>query len=283
MLQQLNGLITKITTIVLYPFALLGEFWEILFLSILASLVVLVAYKLISSPRLIKQTTNQIKSSILAIRLYKDFSKVILTSFAKSLYYTGKYFVLNLFPIFVIILVLFPLFVQMDIRYGMRPFEVGEAFLVKAEFKGNVFDREIKLLENPSYKAIMNPVYINAFTDEEQTKPMREVNWKLEVTKGESTALAIEVNGVTYKKTLQIGSFKGPLSNKKFSRSSWAHFLYPAEDLFKSDREITSITIKYPGRNVNFLGLKAHWLIYNIILVLILVLAFRKKFGVEFY
>ena len=96
MIQQLNTLISKLFTILLYPFGLLGEFWEILFLSILSSLVVLVAYKLVSSPRMITQTTNQIKSSILAIRLYKDFSSVIITSFLKSLYYTGKYFILNL-------------------------------------------------------------------------------------------------------------------------------------------------------------------------------------------
>ena len=208
---------------------------------------------------------------------------VIITSFLKSLYYTGKYFILNLMPIFIIVLVLFPLFVQMDIRYGMRPFELGEEFLVKVEFSHNVFDREIKLLENPSFTAKMKPVFINAFKDEEQTQPMREVNWKLQITKEEETALAIEVDQVIYKKNLKIVPFKGPLSNKKFNKSSMAHFLYPVEPLFKSTREVKSIAIRYPARSVSFLGFKAHWLVFNIILVLIFVLAFRKTFGIEFY
>ena len=51
----------------------------------------LVVYRAVSSPAKVRETKNQIKAHILAIRLYRDFWRTIVSSFFKSLYYTGKY------------------------------------------------------------------------------------------------------------------------------------------------------------------------------------------------
>jgi hypothetical protein len=282
MIHSVNYLITKLFDIILYPFNFLPDFWGVLFLSILVSLVVLVVYKYVSSPAKIKETKNRIKSSILAIRLYKDFWRVIGASFLKSLAYTGKYFFLNFGPILLIIPILFPVLAQMDARYGMRPFEKGETFALMARFNQNPKQLKVTLLENKGAKPTMNPVFINAFKDEERTLPIREVNWKLTATADGATDLEIEVDGQVLTKSLVVGPHRGALSNKKFRTSNLAHFLYPAEERFDSAVYVDEVSIRYPGKNVTVFGLPIHWLLLHLVLVVFMVLGLRKRFGVEF-
>jgi hypothetical protein len=170
----------------------------------------------------------------------------------------------------------------MDVRYGMRPFRVGEEIIIKAAFNRDPNSMAVGLLDSKHLKPKMNPVFINAFKDEEKKKPMMEVDWKVEAVETGVTAIRIKVNDKTFGKTLVIGKYKRALSNKKFAASTAEHFIYPVEDLFTGQGELKYVYINYPGKSVSFLGLKTHWLVYYLVLTLIIVLALRKKFGVEF-
>jgi hypothetical protein len=237
------------------------------------SFVVLYIYKWVSSPKAIKATKDQIKAHILAIRIYKDLWKVIVSSFFKSLYYTFKYFVLNFGPVLLILPVLFPAFVQMDIRYGMQPFKVGDELAVKAKLNPGLDGKEISLVEDGHYKAAMKPVFIKA---------LDEVNWKLEVLKPGASAIKIKVGDTVYEKRLLIGESLAAVSNRKLKQSRADHFIYPAEKLLPEKGEVEHIYISYPGREITFAGITMHWLVLNLILVVIVVLALKNRFGVEF-
>ena len=273
MLHTINYFITRLFDVILYPFTFVNDFWGILFLSAVSSLVVLVVYKYLSSPEKIKDSKDKIKANILAIRLYRDFWKVILTSFGKSVLYTLKYFSLNLLPLLVVLPVLAPIFAQMDVRYGMRPFTTDEVAVVKAYFNEDVENLGIKLVESDSFKPLMKPVFIKA---------EKQVNWKVAVQAQEAVDLEIQVGDSTYKKALAAGNYKGAISNKKYSGSKIDHFMYPAEPLFNSGKELNAVYIAHPGKTVNFLGTRIHWLWHYLVWVLVMVLGLRKKFGVEF-
>jgi hypothetical protein len=273
MAQKINFFLTRGCDLLLAPFAKLPPIWGILFLSVLTSLFVLVVYRWISSPRKVKETKNQIKANILAIRLYRDFWRTIVASFFKSVYYTGKYFVLNLAPLLLVLPLLFLLFVQMDVRYGMRPFRPGESIQVKARFSGDIGAVDARIEPNPHFRAAMNPVYVTM---------LREVDWKLKVGSSGDTAIAITVDGVTIGKNLVIGDHLPALSNKKMAASSLEHFIYPVEGLLQGPAPLRSVSIKYPARSISFLGLKTHWLVYYLALTMIIALALKNKFGVEF-
>jgi hypothetical protein len=246
------------------------------------SFVVLWIYKWVSSPRLIRAAKDQIKANILAIRIYKDSGKVIGLSFLKSLFYIFKYFGLNLMPILIIIPILFPAFVQMDVRYGMRPFEVGEEIVIKAVLSQNPFDLDIKLQESDNYKPKMNPVFINAYKDADRKKPIKEANWKMEATREGITKIKIKAQDKVYEKVLIIGKSRRALSNKKMKASHLEHFIYPAEGLLDGSNELKYIYIRYPGREISFAGIATHWLVWNLLLVVIVVLALKNRFGIEF-
>jgi len=273
MAQKVNYFLTRGCDLLLSPFAKLPPFWGIFFLSLITSLFVLVVYRAVSSPRKVKDTKNQIKANILAIRLYRDFWKTIVSSFFKSLFYTGKYFALNLGPLLLVLPLMFLLFVQMDIRYGMRPFRPGESILVKAQFAGAIGDADAAIVASPQYRTAMNPVTIGS---------LREVDWKLTADEVGRGAITVTVDGVAITKDLVVGYGLPALSNRKMAVSSLAHFIYPAEKLLSPAAPLRAISIQYPARLIPFLGLKAHWLVWYLALTMIIALALKNKFGVEF-
>jgi hypothetical protein len=273
MAQKFNYFLTRACDLLLAPLAKLPPFWGILFLSLLTSLFVLVVYRAVSSPRKVKDTKNLIKAHILAIRLYRDSWRVIVVSFFKSLAYTAKYFALNLFPLLLVLPLMFLLFVQMDIRYGMRPFRVGEDITVKAGFTRDVGPLAVELQADPHVEVRMNPVFINA---------LREVNWKLRAARNGAVAIALRIDGATVHKNLVIGQGLLALSNRKMSDSGWEHFIYPAERLLEPAPALAAVSLRYPPRAIGFLGLRGHWLYYYLALTMIIALALKNKFGVEF-
>ncbi len=273
MAQKFNYFLTRGCDLLLLPFAKLPPFWGILFLSLVTSLFVLMVYRAISSPSRVKETKNQIKANILAIRLYRDFWQTIVSSFFKSLFYTGKYFVLNLFPLLVVLPLMFLLFVQMDIRYGMRPFRPGESITVKASFTGAIGTAEAVIAPNAGYRTAMNPVYVDA---------LHEVDWKLQALQKGKADIVITVDGVTFRKNLLIGGGLPALSNKKMAASSLEHFIYPVEKLLAPSTPLRSISIQYPARGISFLGFETHWLVWYLVLTMIIALALKNRFGVEF-
>jgi len=282
MAQKFNYLVTRGCDLLLLPFAKLPPFLGILFLSVLTSLFVLVVYRWISSPHKVKETKNQIKANILAIRLYRDFWKTIVGSFFKSMYYTGKYFVLNLMPLLLVLPLMFLLFVQMDIRYGLRPFRPGENITVKACLAGGSAGVNAEIEPSAGFEKTMNPVHIDA---------LGEIDWKLKAGASGATSIAITIDGTTVNKSLVIDpksggrrSFAGlpALSNKKLVASSLEHFIYPAEKLLEPRTALKSVSIQYPGRSISLLGLRAHWLVWYLILTFAIALALKNRFGVEF-
>jgi hypothetical protein len=273
MAQKINYFLTRALDLLLAPLAKVSPFWGIFFLSLLTSLFVLVVYRAVSSPKKVRDTKNRIKAHILAIRLYRDFWKTIVASFFKSLYYTGKYFVLNLGPLLLVLPLMFLLFVQMDIRYGMRPFQVREDIVVKARFSGDINNLAPELMPGAIFRPAMNPVFVPA---------LREVDWKLKATSDGSGAIAIRIGGATVGKNLVIGGGLSALSNRKMAASSLAHFIYPAEKLLEPQTPLKSISIEYPARSISFLGFRTHWLVWYLVLTMIIALALKNKFGVEF-
>jgi hypothetical protein len=111
---------------------------------------------------------------------------------------------------------------------------------------------------------------------------LREIDWKLKAGANGSTAIAVRIDGATVSKNLVIGNNLPALSNKNMAVSSLAHFIYPVEKLLEPGTPIRSISIQYPARSISFLGFRTHWLVYYLILTMVIALALKNKFGVEF-
>lgn len=263
--------------LLLLPFASLPPGWGLLWLSLLSALLVLLGYRLLSSPARIRAAKESIKADILAIRLYRDFWRVVGGSFLASLAHTGRYFALNLLPLLLMLPLLVPLFVQMDVRFGMRPYRPGETVVVKAAFDRDIAGLQIDLRHGPRLEAAMNPVFIPA---------LNEVNWKLRVRAGGDAPLSVVVGDREWEKSLRTGPPRGLPALSNCRLRSDAPFLdrlgYPAEPPLPGDAPLHRISIRYPADEVSCFGLRGHWLLWYILLVLVFALALKKPFGVEF-
>lgn len=281
MIYKINHLFTKLFDSLLSPFKNVNDFWPVLILSVILSFIILFLLKYISFPKKIVEAKEKIKANIFAIRIYKDFWKVILLSFLKSLFYTLKYFLFNLAPFLIIIPLLTPVFTQMESRYGTRPFNPGDTVVFKSDFKRSIKNAEIVLAENTHFKRQMNPVFMDYY-DKDKKKRVHQINWKIKIDKEGLTTIDVNAFGEKYSKRLVIGDYKLSLSDVKYDVSGWGHFLYPSETLFGESAAIKSLSINYPGKLIDFLGIRMHWLIWNLIIVVILILVFKDRFGVEF-
>ncbi len=281
MIYSINHFFTKVFDVILSPIRNVNDFWPILFLSILMSFFILFLLKYISFPKKIKNEKEKIKANIFAIRIYKDFWKVILSSFFKSLFHTLKYFMFNLAPFLIIIPLLTPIFTQMESRYGVRPFKPSEVVVVKADFKKNIKDAEIYLMKNEHFNPVMPPVFMDYYSKIKGVR-IHQIDWKIKIIKNGVSTIDIIAFGKQFSKRIVIGDHKISLSDTKYDISGWGHILYPSESLFGENSDIRSVSISYPGKLITFMGIKMHWIIWNLIIMVILILVFKDRFGVEF-
>ncbi len=272
MFYKISYIFTKLYEILTLPVGFLSPFVVVLYWSILSSFVILIFYKLISSPSSIRKAKDQIKANIFAIRIYSDLPGVFFKSFFGSLYWTFRYFLLNLIPVAFLIIILLPLFVQLELRYGVEPLKSGDEFIMKIKFKESNESElpKVKLLNDKSFKEIVR-VFIPA---------LNEYDFKFKVLKN-SSKISLEVNGEKVEKTIVIGK-KGKLFSPKKLRADNPETLFYPEDKPLHSSLIEELSIITREGEINFLGIKLHWLIYYLILTVIIVLALKDKFGVEF-
>jgi hypothetical protein len=155
----------------------------------------------------------------------------------------------------------------------MRPFRPKETFVLKAKFLTDIDDINAVVKASANYRSVMNPVYIQA---------LREIDWKLQAEEPGDAELEIFLNDCRVRKTLFVGDAVRALSNQKMAASSVTNFIYPAEALLAPYAGLQSVSLSYPSRKINFIGIRTHWLVYYLVLVLVIALSLRRRFGVEF-
>jgi hypothetical protein len=119
----------------------------------------------------------------------------------------------------------------------------------------------------------MNPVFVKA---------LREVDWKLRAGRDGAATIAIRVGNDTVRKDLVIGEGLPALSNKKMADSGWEHFIYPVEKRLEPRTPVRFIAVRYPARRIPVLGFRTHWLVIYLALTMVIALALKDRFGVEF-
>ncbi len=257
---------TLLTDYLLFPFRNLPPFWGVLWLSLITSVLVLLVYRWLSFPAQVRRAKDSIKAHILAIRIYRDHPGVIVKSFFAAMGNVLRYFALNLVPLLVLFPLLFFLFVQMEWRYGARPFRPGETALMKVRAQ-----EDVDVLPSDFYKKELKV----------RVRALEEVDFRIRPLKEGIGKVLIQCRGERLEKRLVCGELPTYVVEKRFSGTSWEMLLYPWEKPMASSC-VRWISIDYPSRSVSFLGIRAHWLLWYLLLILVFVLPVHKKFGIEF-
>ncbi len=273
MLYQLHHLLQRGLDILLTPLDRLSPWLGLGGLALLSTFLVLPVYRFLTRPERLKACKNQIKANILAIRIYRDFWRVIVASFGRSLGWTSLYFAQHLLPLLLLVPLLWPLLLQMDARYGRRTFHEGEAFVLHAVMQDDLADSELRLLDSEAVKPLMNPVRVKA---------LGEMNWQLAPTNEGRHTIRLEINGREIEKEVVAGRHVGMLSWRRAVPDLESALLAPLEKSLPSSAGLKEISFAYPPARMKLGPFSGHWLIPYLLLVLVLALCFRKRFGVEF-
>jgi hypothetical protein len=275
MVWWLNSAVGTLIKIIFLPFQRFSPWAAMIFISLLTAVLMLFIYKKTSNQARIKQVKSQIKASLLALRLYQNDFRTLLSSQGELLKVNFRYLLLNLKPLLVIIIPIFLILAQLNLWFNNKSVQPGETFLLRVRFIEGADMERINLgLEAPEGLTVETPVL--RIMDE------READWRLRLEGQVREPLIITVNGERYQKEIPvIRNSLGRVPTIRVRKNLWQELLYPGEKPLPSESLVKRIELVYPEQRLNFLGIGFHWLVAYFLLSIILGLAFKRPFKVE--
>ncbi len=275
MVDILNSVFSWIFNFLFFPFKNLNPVWGMLVIALVASVVILLILKATSDQAGIKRAKNLMKGHFLAFRLYRDDIGLILNTLKNMLLSILVYMINHLRPFVFFIIPIAVIVIQLGVRYEYRPFRVGEPIMVTLQAddlaeKVELSRVEIELPEGLS--ADMPPVRVGQ---------LREINWRLQAEKPGVYDLVFKYNGKLVSKRIEVEQPLVAIS-PSLEQSSYKTLMNPAERSLPSSNFAEMISVLYPKRDFAAFGMSVHWLIAFFVFSLILALALKRVFNVEF-
>ena len=270
-----NKIIGSLFAVLIAPFQELDPMWGLLWISGLTGMLVLFIYKSFSNQQEIEKVKNQLKSCLLALRLFQDdpvqMGKTVGTILAKNI----RYFQLNLKPFMVMILPVVLIMIQMDLRFGHRPLHPGESTLLKV-FWNQKEDyskaREIQIETTGAIRIDTSPVYIPS---------KREVAWRICGLSAGCHPIHIKSPNGTNTQHVLVSSVLLPVASKSVSKGFWNELLHPGNPPLSSDFP-AAVEIEYPSRSIHlFSDVSLHWIVLFFIATLCTGFALKGVLGIQ--
>ncbi|MBC8370383.1 MAG: hypothetical protein H8E25_10305 [Planctomycetes bacterium] len=246
----------------------------------LVGILFLLAFPHVSSQAGIVAVKDRIKFNLLAIRLFPDDLKSVLSSTAKTLAWNFAYIGLNLLPMVVLSAPFMIVWFQLNSLYAFQPVEAGQQQTVLVELQAGVHPQDVSL---DLGEGIVLDQRVNL---DDSAAPVM----LLMVTPATDGALPITLghgsDSVT--KNLEVGTDPQRLSRMQTSQPltefAAAHdpIVYFGDPVLPDDGFLQSITIDYQPAALGFLGGgEIDIMIWFVVVSMAVGFALKGAFGVE--
>ncbi|OGD27248.1 MAG: hypothetical protein A2Y56_03040 [Candidatus Aminicenantes bacterium RBG_13_63_10] len=270
-----NSALVKIFDVLFLPFARLNPWWGMIFISLLTGLFMLFIFKRFSNQKAIRLTKDRIKAHLLEFRLYKDSPSATGRAFGLVLLQNLRYLSLTLKPLLVMIIPLVLILAQLNVRFGFKPLEPGEAVLLKVGTAEGVNLLQADITVEPGARCAVE-------TPPLRIEEERQVDWRLRAVSPGGGEAIIRLGGETFSKSIRVGSSRlKPLSPRRPGRSFFDALLNPGEKPLPRGSILASIEIAYPQQRLSLFGLPLHWLLAFFVLSLAFGLGLKGIFKIE--
>ena len=266
--------IAYVFDLIMVPFKGFDPMWSMMVISAFTGVLMLVIYKYCSNQAEIKKVKDRIMAHFLAIMLYKDSFRVLMSSIRSIVWANLRYMRLNLLPLMFMIVPVGLLIIQMNWWYGYTPLEPGESILVKAIVAKPINLKTAELaLEVPEGLEVQSP-------------PLRipsnfEINWRLGVKQKGSYEIRLRIDGGEVTKKVVASDRLERVVTLRHQSGFWEELLYPGEKAIPSDSFIRSVEISYQPELMSVFGWEIHWIIVYFILSIFFGLALKGVFRVQ--
>jgi uncharacterized membrane protein (DUF106 family) len=279
----LNRIITAIFNVIFLPVRSLDPMVGMIVISVITGVVMLWLFKVTSNQEGIKQSKKRIWARLYEIYLYNRDLRVMLRAQKDLLIANLGYLRHSVKPMLFMIVPIFFILVQLNMRFGMRPFETGKDAVVTVKFRDKLPEGNpgFELVGTKGVKVERGPVRID-----DPKSGRVEASWRIRMTEPGEHELALHLeDGEDLTKKIWVGKPRGieRISNGRYSsRDIGEAFLEPVEAPIDPKTGVRSITVHHPEASLSFFGFwHTHWLVWFCILSIVVGLALKNKFGVQ--
>jgi hypothetical protein len=269
--ELFNSLVTALFDALLYPLNFLGASWSVVLISIIAGIALLAVYGKVSNQQAIKKVKKSIAAGIYESVLFRNDLKISLKAQGKMFLGGLKYFGLAIPPILILMIPCLIILAQLNLRYGVRPLNVGESTIISVQVSDDsaLFSAELKTPEGVT-----------------STPPLRDldnhtVSWRIDAKSAITDKVTIQIGDQSVSQDIFVGatSIKIPTET---STSPWWQFLYPGSTIPEQAKGlIKGISVSYPEQILSVMGIKSNWLIIFLIISILAGIVGSKFLKVE--
>ncbi len=272
LVNLINSVLTPMFDVICWPFRALTPIWALAVISFASGIFLVWLFGKTSDQDRIREVRDRIRGNLIGVRLFQHDIGVVLSLQGKIFGDTFRFMGLALVPLLIMLVPVLLIMTQLQLRFDVRPLEVGESVLVKALVReASTLDRTIALEVPDGVTVETPPVKIRA---------TREIVWRLRVDRPGDHALVVQVGDQVLEKRIVAGGGWGPVP---YLRSGHAldTLLYPGEPPIAADHPIEAVEVAYLPQDLSLLGVGVNWLMGFLILSMAFGFAFKGILGVE--
>jgi hypothetical protein len=271
-----NGILNGLGNVLFLVTGFLHPILTILVLSVLVGAGSLVVFKWTSDQKKIRAAKGPMKGHLLGIFLFRHDLRQVFRALGLALWQSVANLRFLAAPMAVMIVPLVLLFVQFELRLGMRGLAVGErtTLAVHVIDAASLDDVELSAPEG----VVVETPGVRVHDPE---RDLCEVDFRIRAEAAGDHELVVASGGREVTKIVTVGGDLALLSPVRPSGLLSA-LLYPAEEPLPGDGHVSSIELAYPAITYAFLGIDWAWWVLFLIFMILALFALRGPLGVDF-
>ena len=269
--QTLNA----IFSILFSPFGSRDPMLLMLWGSVLASVLVLLVYKVLSSQEAIRNVRHRWKAHILEIRLFQDDPVLVGRALRALVAANLRHLRLNVKPLLFAFVPIFCLIVQMDARFGYRPLLPAESAVVCT------FWRSTDSGDQEPCPALIAEDGLSVRSPPLRIRNGREICWRIQAHRMGTTGFVLKSKDDPVSLRVVVSEEMVPVSRRNVPKGSLAVLRYPAGQPLPPNQDLLAVEIAYPRRDFRVLGCRIHWIAPFLFLSLLAGYLLKRVFRVQ--
>ena len=273
---NINLAISKLFDLILAPFASLAPFWGLAAVSFITGAIMVGIFKFVSNQDGIRKAKAKVRGYFLEVWLYKHEFSTVMGTIGRILKANLVYMKYAVSPLIVLMIPVIMIMVQLNLHYGFYPLRPGETMLMTVKWEDSAALRDTTLIAEGSKTIKIDGTPVRVISKNEAT-------WRIKAGSPGQDQIKISWNGGEIAKNVVVGRKKvARLSNQRSGTGSLADaFFNPGEKPVPASSTVIKITLDYPERMIEILGMEMHWIIIFFVLSIVAGFALKGVFKVE--
>lgn len=244
--------------------------------SLIVSVLMLLVVKRTTNQDALAAVKRQIHGCMFEIRLLNDDLRAILRAQVDLLRHNGRYLLLSLPPLAVMIVPLVVLIGHLHGFYGFSPVRPGDEVLLRVALAGP----PTPAAGRPQV-ALELPVGLTAVTPAVWAPHLQEMAWRLRADRPGRHQLEVVLAGQRFAKELTVGDRVVQVSPERPDHSLLGQLTWPGEPPLPKGAPIRLVAVSYPPRDLLLLGAWEYgWMVWFMVLSVAFAFALRRPLGV---